>query len=961
MWSVISDPNGGYVQGINQGNAQGTIQLQDTNMAMQNINTMQGIAQSSVQGLVQQQKQNVGNMQQQQQQQPQIVGSVQDTIQGLMGNAQGIVPQQIGNMQGMTQGILGNVQGTIQNMGTGLIQQQGYSQGIQLGQSIANTPYAQGNPQIAGAVAGMGDQQLFQQIKQMSASNPMMLMALQEFENRMLTNMTPLQGLAGVSPGYNCQGLIYNNVQPQGIQQLQPQGIQQVPPQGMSQFQQLGQYQIQPQVQQMVQPQVQQMVPQYFQQPMQQPVIQSSAVQPVVQQVTQTVVQSSVQPSVVQQPVQNVVQQPVQPAVQLPVQPFVMQQPVQQPTVQQPVLQSLVQQPMQQPVMQQSVVQQPSLQQLVQQPIVQQPIQQQVVQLQQQVMQQPVMQQPMQPLVQLQMQQQPVSNQGILQEQNQVISQNQYQGILQVCNQGIPHVPNQGTLQCPIQDLQPNQSQGLQPSENQVTLQSLNQVLQLGSQDAEMQPVQGYLGMALCWNQGNHQQSQINIEQPEQEDPGVQKHIPEVKSSLYEPSADHSNNQLDECKQADNLCGQHETAVGSYEKTEVQDQFDQHDKPLIIQVTSTQTVQTLLPESASAMLLMADVPEQTWQPLMPSSASQSYGNQSLPTESIKCLPQEGDCHASQGEVSSGDHHIESDEVSKHLNNITNPHEELPSIVNVVSCNGTSQYVDDLDAQSTKCMGDLLGNQHETDKNMTSDDHYIYQNDATTPNSSVVVTTADMNRMQQILHMTGEYMPSHFTCLSSPIWKNDDVDQLEQTWKLGLMHCQRNIVREYDQWGTQQRDMVTVTKFRPPDLYNPCLLLEKPGWCWRDGVPWTCIHNPQEMCQECLLWETKFKPPDMCLSIANRQETEEECRLSWLSVPKISSEIPVCLPNIGEFSLMDETRFKPPGSVLEETKWHWCDGVPWMCSGNPHDSQNGSPCHKYLEVETKYRPPDTTCM
>ena len=160
---------------------------------------------------------------------------------------------------------------------------------------------------------------------------------------------------------------------------------------------------------------------------------------------------------------------------------------------------------------------------------------------------------------------------------------------------------------------------------------------------------------------------------------------------------------------------------------------------------------------------------------MPSLSSQSYGNQSPPTESIKCLSQEGDCHAIQGEVSSGDHHIESDEVSKHLNNCTTLHEEPPSIVNVVMCNGTSQYVDDLDAQSTKCMGDLLGNQHETGKYMTSDDHYIYQNEATTPNSSMVVTTADMNRMQQILQMTDKYMTSPFTCLSSPIWKNDDVD------------------------------------------------------------------------------------------------------------------------------------------------------------------------------------------
>ena len=345
-----------------------------------------------------------------------------------------------------------------------------------------------------------------------------------------------------------------------------------------------------------------------------------------------------------------------------------------------------------------------------------------------------------------------------------------------------------------------------------------------------MRPVQGYLGMALRLNQGNHQQSQIDTDQPEQEDSGVQEQIPEVNSSLYQPSADHSNNQLDECKQADNLCGQHGTVVGSHEKTEAQDQFDQHDKSLLIEVTSNPTVQTLLPESASAMLLMTDVLEQTWQPLLPSLSSQSYGNQSLPTESIKCLPQEGDCHASQGEVSSGDHHIESDEVSTHLNNSTTLHEEPPSIVNVVSCNGTSQYVDDIYAQSTKCMGDLLGNQYETDKYMTSDDHYIYQSEATTPNSSVVVTctTADMNRIQQILHMTDEYMPSPFTCLSSPIWKNDAVDQLEQKWKLELLYCQRNIVKEYDPWDTRQGDMTTGTTFRPPDVYSPCLLLEKPG-------------------------------------------------------------------------------------------------------------------------------------
>ena len=223
---------------------------------------MQGIAQTSVQGLVQQP--------QQQQQQPQIVDNLQGTTQGLMGNAQ--AQPQIANVQGMTQGTMGNAQGII-------FQQNGHSQGI--GQPLLpNMTYIQGNPQYAGAGAGMGDQQLFQQIKQMSVSNPMMFIALQEFEKWMLTNMTPIQNMAGVSPGYNCQGLGYNsNVQTQGIQ-VQPQGMQLVQPQGMSQFQQLGQNQVQ--VQQMVQPQVQQML-----QPAVQPIMQQPVQQPIMQQFVQ--------------------------------------------------------------------------------------------------------------------------------------------------------------------------------------------------------------------------------------------------------------------------------------------------------------------------------------------------------------------------------------------------------------------------------------------------------------------------------------------------------------------------------------------------------------------------------------------------------------------------------------------------------------------------------------------------
>ena len=208
-----------YVQGIIPGNVQGT-----------NTNTIQGIATSSVQGLVQQPPQQIGNFQPQQQiavnmqqQQTPQVSNMQGNFQT---NAQGMLLSP-GTMQGIIQGGMGNVQGTVQNMGTGIIQPQGPSQGIQVGQSIATTPYAQVNPQMAGAGAGMGDQ-LFQQIKQMSVGNPMMFMALQEYEKRMLTNMTPIQNMAGVSPGFNGQGQNMYSTQPQvynGALQVNNQGV----------------------------------------------------------------------------------------------------------------------------------------------------------------------------------------------------------------------------------------------------------------------------------------------------------------------------------------------------------------------------------------------------------------------------------------------------------------------------------------------------------------------------------------------------------------------------------------------------------------------------------------------------------------------------------------------------------------------------------------------------------------
>ena len=65
------------------------------------------------------------------------------------------------------------------------------SQGI--GQSIADMTHVKGIPQHAGAGAGIGNnQQLLNQLKQMSVNNPGMIITLQELENRMLTNMAPI-------------------------------------------------------------------------------------------------------------------------------------------------------------------------------------------------------------------------------------------------------------------------------------------------------------------------------------------------------------------------------------------------------------------------------------------------------------------------------------------------------------------------------------------------------------------------------------------------------------------------------------------------------------------------------------------------------------------------------------------------------------------------------------------------
>ena len=214
--------------------------------------------------------------------------------------------------------------------------------------------------------------------------------------------------------------------------------------------------------------------------------------------------------------------------------------------------------------------------------------------------------------------------------QNQILTQNQYQGILQVCNQGIPDVPSEGILQCPYQ----------------VTPLSQNQGLQLESQNAEMQPVhnQGYLGMALALIKRNYQ-----LPQSQREDPGVQQELTEVNSSLCQPSADHSKFQLDEINQTDKLCGQHGTEVGT--QPDNQGQISQHDNTHLMQVIDSHTLQKSWPGPDSEMLLMTEVPEQTWLPLLPSLPPQNNEDQSLPVQSTGPSPQDSDYQFIHGEVS----------------------------------------------------------------------------------------------------------------------------------------------------------------------------------------------------------------------------------------------------------------------------------------------------------------------
>ena len=174
----------------------------------------------------------------------------------------------------------------------------------------------------------------------------------------------------------------------------------------------------------------------------------------------------------------------------------------------------------------------------------------------------------------------------------------------------------------------------------------------------------------------------------------------------------------------------------------------------------------------------------------------------------------------------------------------------------------------------------------------------------------------------------------------------------------------------------------------PDRDTSFKFLHEQEWHWRDGVPWANIYNSHEVCMQHLLAETKYKPPDACFVTSSIPGSYGQDRVilyltAWdnINMEKrimtmyLAAETKFKPPDACTFysviggrsmngekpvSLVDETKFKPPGTVHEVDKWHWCDGVPWMCTDVPNSNLDGGPrqWYMYLEVETKFRPPDT---
>ena len=84
----------------------------------------------------------------------------------------------------------------------------------------------------------------------------------------------------------------------------------------------------------------------------------------------------------------------------------------------------------------------------------------------------------------------------------------------------------------------------------------------------------------------------------------------------------------------------------------------------------------------------------------------------------------------------------------------------------------------------------------------------------------------------------------------------------------------------------------------------------PTWLWRDGVPWKC--------SQCLEVEsdTEFKMAKKCSSETMIPEPDESCRLCFMYM-FISTPIRESLHSTNHISLVVETKYKPPGTELNQ--------------------------------------------
>ena len=113
----------------------------------------------------------------------------------------------------------------------------------------------------------------------------------------------------------------------------------------------------------------------------------------------------------------------------------------------------------------------------------------------------------------------------------------------------------------------------------------------------------------------------------------------------------------------------------------------------------------------------------------------------------------------------------------------------------------------------------------------------------------------------------------------------------------------------------------------------------------DGVQWDNAH-PHGGYGKSLTAITKFRPSDTDLSLILENYGQQQ---SLSTKQRFDGIMGLMTESIASFRLPDTPRFqmvlKPPGC-------RWCDGVPWTHSSNPCSASQ-----YFLEVETKFRPPD----